>query len=69
MARAVTEASDLYAVGVILYELLAGRTPFGGPDDSLIAQIRAGQPRLPIEIDPRVRRRRHDQRAARPDDG
>ena len=45
--------TDIYALGVILYELLAGVTPYSGrSDEDVIAAIREGQPRLPVEIDP-----------------
>ena len=40
---------------MILYELLAGRPPYdGASEQEVVDAIRAGQPRLPVEIDPRI---------------
>ena len=53
-SRAIDARADVYALGVIFYELLSGRAPYAGPDDALAAHIHAGHPRLPVEIEPRV---------------
>ena len=40
--------SDVYALGAILYEVLAGRAPYVGPDGrSVLRQVLAGPPEPP----------------------
>lgn len=55
--RAATSASDIYALGVVMYECLAGRRPFEGDDQIGVATAHLAEepPPLPGTIAPDVR--------------
>ena len=49
-------ASDIYALGIVFWELLVGRTPFSGEVDAVTKRLRAlgaAKPPIPKGMDPR----------------
>jgi len=51
----VTPATDIYSIGVILFEMLTGRVPFDGENAVAIAMKQVGEePPVPSSINPKV---------------
>ena len=56
LGHPIDARTDLYALGIILYELFTGQPPFGGSDEEVLGYHRTGLPQPPRQLNPKLSR-------------
>ena len=54
VAELVDRRTDVYAIGIILYEMLTGKRPYRGAREDLITQILDGEPEPPRSLNRKI---------------
>ncbi len=49
LGQTITPQTDIYSLGIVLFELLTGRVPFSGPNDTEVMRLHLTEPVPPIQ--------------------
>ncbi len=49
LGQTITPQTDIYSLGIVLFELLTGRVPFSGPNDTEVMRLHLSEPVPPIQ--------------------
>jgi serine/threonine-protein kinase len=53
-SRTIDARTDIYSLGVIMYEMFTGRPPYVGEDMAVLFQHVEGKPVLPHDLNPEI---------------